>query len=51
MALPSNGRPIAAWSDPEEALCDGPQQIPAAEFEDFAAEIRALVSLMGRTIG
>src|SRR5919202_1591881 len=36
---------------PEEALCDGPQQIPAAEFEDFASEIRALCSLMGRVIG
>jgi 3-deoxy-7-phosphoheptulonate synthase len=36
---------------PEEALCDGPQQIPAAEFAEFADEIRALASLMGRTIG
>src|ERR671931_2434244 len=36
---------------PEEALCDGPQQIPAAEFADFASEIAALSSLMGRTIG
>src|SRR3954451_18665563 len=36
---------------PEEALSDGPQQIPTAEFPEFAAEIRALASLMGRTIG
>jgi len=36
---------------PEEALCDAAQQIPASEFGDFADEIRALVSLMGRTIG
>src|SRR5947208_10220207 len=36
---------------PEEALSDGPQQIPTADFPDFAAEIRALESLMGRTIG
>jgi 3-deoxy-D-arabino-heptulosonate 7-phosphate (DAHP) synthase len=36
---------------PEEALCDGPQLIPTADFHDFADEIRALASLMGRTIG
>jgi 3-deoxy-7-phosphoheptulonate synthase len=36
---------------PEEALCDGPQQIPAADFADFADEIRALAQLMGRRIG
>ena len=36
---------------PEEALCDGPQQIPTADFADFAHEIRALASLLGKTIG
>jgi 3-deoxy-7-phosphoheptulonate synthase len=36
---------------PEEALCDAAQQIPTSEFHDFADEIRALASLMGRTIG
>jgi len=36
---------------PEEALCDGPQQIPVADFPDFADEIRSLAQLMGRTIG
>ena len=60
LVLPLARAAVAAGADgiivevhprPEEALCDGPQQIPAAEFEDFAAEIRALVSLMGRTIG
>ena len=38
-------------SRPEEALCDAAQQIPTADFPAFAAEIRALASLMGRTIG
>jgi 3-deoxy-D-arabino-heptulosonate 7-phosphate (DAHP) synthase len=36
---------------PEEALCDAAQQIPTSEFHDFSDEIRALASLMGRTIG
>src|SRR5207237_1316511 len=34
-----------------EALCDRPQQIPVADFPDFADEIRKLAQLMGRTIG
>src|SRR5438067_1742021 len=60
LVLPLARAAVAAGADgvivevhpaPEEALCDGPQQIPAAEFEEFAAEIRALCSLMGRVIG
>jgi len=60
LVLPLSRAAVAAGADgiivevhprPEEALCDGPQQIPAAEFPEFAAEIRALASLMGRTIG
>ncbi len=60
LVLPLARAAVAAGADgiivevhprPEEALCDGPQQIPAAEFAEFASEIRALASLMGRTIG
>ena len=60
LVLPLARAAVAAGADgiivevhpaPEEGLCDGPQQIPAAEFEDFASEIRALCSLMGRVIG
>jgi 3-deoxy-7-phosphoheptulonate synthase len=60
LVLPLARAAVAAGADgiivevhpaPEEALCDGPQQIPASEFEDFASEIRALCSLMGRVIG
>src|SRR5881398_519688 len=60
LVLPLARAAVAAGADgiivevhprPEEALCDGPQQIPAGEFEDFASEIRALCSLMGRVIG
>jgi len=60
LVLPLARAAVAAGADgiivevhpaPEEALCDGPQQIPAAEFEDFASEIRALCSLMGRVVG
>ena len=60
LVLPLARAAVAAGADgiivevhprPEEALCDGPQQIPAHEFGEFAAEIRALASLMGRSIG
>ena len=60
LVLPLARAAVAAGADgiivevhprPEEALCDGPQQIPVADFPDFADEIRALAQLMGRTIG
>jgi 3-deoxy-7-phosphoheptulonate synthase len=60
LVLPLARAAVAAGADgiivevhprPEEALCDAAQQIPTAEFGEFAAEIRAFASLMGRTIG
>ena len=58
LVLPLARAAVAAGADgiivevhprPEEALCDGPQQIPTAEFADFAREIGALVELLGKT--
>jgi 3-deoxy-7-phosphoheptulonate synthase len=60
LVLPMARAAVAAGADgiivevhprPEEALCDAAQQIPTSEFGDFADEIRAFASLMGRTIG
>src|SRR2546421_380597 len=60
LVLPLARAAVAAGADgiivevhprPEEALCDAAQQIPTSEFGDFSDEIRALASLMGRTIG
>jgi 3-deoxy-7-phosphoheptulonate synthase len=60
LVLPLARAAVAAGADgiivevhprPEEALCDGPQQIPVADFADFADEIRTLAQLMGRRIG
>ena len=36
---------------PEEALSDAAQQIPTADFADFAGEVRKVVELLGRQIG
>jgi 3-deoxy-7-phosphoheptulonate synthase len=51
VAAGADGIIVEVHPEPEHALCDGPQQIPAADFQDFADEIRALASLMGRVIG
>ena len=51
VAAGADGIIVEVHPEPEHALSDASQQIPAAEFDDFAAEIRALASLMGRTIG
>jgi 3-deoxy-7-phosphoheptulonate synthase len=51
VAVGADGIIVEVHPRPEEALCDGPQQIPAAEFQAFADEIGRLVELMGREIG
>src|SRR6059036_3269205 len=60
LVLPLARAAVAAGADgiivevhprPEEALCDAAQQIPTSDFHDFADEIRAFASLMGRAIG
>ena len=50
-AVGADGIIVESHPRPEEALCDGPQQIPTAEFADFAAEIRSIVELLGKQIG
>jgi 3-deoxy-7-phosphoheptulonate synthase len=60
LVLPLARAAVAAGADgiivevhprPEEALCDGPHQIPAGEFDDFAREVVSVVELMGKTVG
>jgi 3-deoxy-7-phosphoheptulonate synthase len=50
-AVGADGIIVEAHPRPDEALCDGPQQLPTAGFEDFAREIREVVALMGKEIG
>jgi 3-deoxy-7-phosphoheptulonate synthase len=50
-AVGADGIIVEVHPRPEEALCDGPQQIPADEFADFARSVIEVVSLMGREIG
>jgi 3-deoxy-7-phosphoheptulonate synthase len=50
-AVGADGIIVEAHPRPDEALCDGPQQLPTAGFEDFAREIGEVVALMGKEIG
>ena len=50
-AVGADGIIVESHPLPEEALCDGPQQIPAAEFGEFAREVRSVVELLGKHIG
>jgi 3-deoxy-7-phosphoheptulonate synthase len=50
-AVGADGIIVEVHPQPEDALCDGPQQIRASEFGEFARAISAIASLMGRHIG
>jgi 3-deoxy-7-phosphoheptulonate synthase len=51
VAAGADGIIVEAHPAPDEALCDGPQLIPTAEFGAFADEVRSFVTLMGKEIG
>src|SRR5881227_1610618 len=51
VAVGADGLIVETHPRPEEALSDGPQQIPSAEFGAFAREVDAIVALMGKRIG
>ncbi len=50
-AVGADGIIVETHPRPEEALSDGPQQIPTAEFEEFAREVRQVAELLGKQIG
>jgi 3-deoxy-7-phosphoheptulonate synthase len=50
-AVGADGIMVEVHPRPEEALCDGPQQVPADEFAELASEVAAVVALLGKTIG
>ena len=51
VAAGADGVMVEVHPEPEHALCDAAQQIPIAAFPEFAAEIGALVALMGKVVG
>jgi 3-deoxy-7-phosphoheptulonate synthase len=51
VAVGADGIIVEVHPEPEHALSDAAQQIPAGDFGRFAAEIAGLVALMGKEIG
>lgn len=51
IAVGADGIMVESHPRPEEALCDGAQQIPADEFGEFAREVAEVVALMGKQVG
>ena len=51
VAVGADGIIVETHPQPEHALSDGPQQIPTSEFAQFAAEVSAIVEVMGKHIG
>jgi 3-deoxy-7-phosphoheptulonate synthase len=49
-AVGADGIIVEVAEDPEVALCDGPQQLYAADFPDFAADVAAHAKLTGRSL-
>jgi 3-deoxy-7-phosphoheptulonate synthase len=49
-AAGADGIIVEVHVDPERALCDGPQQLYAADFPTFAREVEAHARLLGRSL-
>ena len=49
-AIGADGIIVEVAEDPEAALCDGPQQLYASDFDAFAREVLAHAELAGRAV-
>jgi 3-deoxy-7-phosphoheptulonate synthase len=49
-AIGADGIIVEVAEDPEAALCDGPQQLYARDFPEFAREVAAHAELAGRSL-
>ena len=49
-AAGADGIIVEVHPDPETAICDGPQQIPTAEFAAYARQVAAVAALGGRSL-
>ena len=49
-AVGADGIIVEVAEDPEAALCDGPQQLYASDFPEFAREVAAHAGLVGRAL-
>jgi 3-deoxy-7-phosphoheptulonate synthase len=49
-AVGADGIIVEVHPKPEEAICDGPQQIVAADFAAYAAKVEAAAAVAGKTL-
>jgi 3-deoxy-7-phosphoheptulonate synthase len=49
-AVGADGVIVEVHTDPEEAVCDGPQALYASSFADYAAAVAAHASLVGKSL-
>ncbi|MDQ6835214.1 MAG: 3-deoxy-7-phosphoheptulonate synthase [Actinomycetota bacterium] len=49
-AAGADGLLVEVHPDPDQAICDGPQQLSAEEFGDYAQRVAAAAALAGKTI-
>jgi 3-deoxy-7-phosphoheptulonate synthase len=50
-AAGADGIIVETHPAPEEAICDGPQQIPAGEFAEYAARVEQAARVAGKSLG
>jgi 3-deoxy-7-phosphoheptulonate synthase len=50
VAAGADGIIVEVHPDPDQAICDGPQQLRADEFADYAARIAQIAELVGKTV-
>lgn len=47
-AAGADGIIVEVHNEPEEAVCDGPQALPAAEFAEYAEQVRRVAEIAGK---
>jgi 3-deoxy-7-phosphoheptulonate synthase len=50
-AAGADGIIVETHPAPEEAICDGPQQLPADEFAEYAARVEQAAAVAGKSMG
>ncbi len=49
-AAGADGIIVEVHDDPDSAVCDGPQAIPAASFDEYAERVRSVAAIAGREV-
>jgi 3-deoxy-7-phosphoheptulonate synthase len=49
-AAGADGIIVETHPAPEEAICDGPQQVPSSEFAEYAARVEQAAAVAGKAV-